>query len=68
MDRHPGDLGQFAPHRPVNLLRRGVVPAVQDRLEHGAPLHGDRQPALAMGGLKALDSSLFLCRSHYQDD
>lgn len=44
----------------VNLVSGRVVPAVQHRFKHGAPLHGDRQPILAMGGLKALDSSLFL--------
>jgi hypothetical protein len=41
-----------------------MVPAVEDRLEHGTPLHGHRQPAVAVGGLKAVESPLFLCRSH----
>jgi len=68
IDGHARELGQARMEGVENLVGGRVVPAVQDRLEHGAALHGDRQPALAMGGLKALDSSLFLCRSHYTND
>jgi hypothetical protein len=61
---HARELGQARMEDVENLVGGRVVPAVQDRFEHGAPLHGDRQPALAMGGLKTLESSLSLCLSH----
>ena len=67
MDRHPGDLGQFAPRHPINLLRRGMVPTVQDRLEHGAPLHGDWKSALAMGGEEAVDPLLLFRWTHVSE-
>jgi hypothetical protein len=68
IDGHARELGQARMDGVENLFGGRVIPAVHDRLEHGAPLHGDRQPALPMGGLKALGSSLFLCLSHYKDD
>ena len=64
IDGHARELGQARMDGVENLVGGRVVAAVQDRVEHGAPLHGDRQPVLAMGGLEARDSSLFLCRSH----
>ena len=64
IDSHARELGEARMDGLENLVRGRVVPAVQDRLEHGTPLHGDRQPALPIGSLKAFDSSLFLCRSH----
>ena len=68
IDGHARELGQARMEGMENLVGGRVVPAVQDRFEHGAPLHGDGQPALAMGGFKALDSPLFLCLGHYKDD
>jgi hypothetical protein len=50
VDRHPGDLWDFAPHCPVNLLGGRMVLASQNRFKHGTPLDGDGQAALAMGG------------------
>ena len=67
MDRHPGDLGQFAPHRAVNLLRRGMVMPVEDGFKHGPALGGDRQSALAMGGEETLDPLLFFRRTHVSE-
>ena len=64
IDGHARELGHARMNGVEDLVGGRVVPAVQNRLEHGPPLHGDRQPALAVGGLKALDTSLFLCRSH----
>jgi hypothetical protein len=64
IDRHARELGQARLNGVENLIGGRVVAALQDCLEHGAPLHGDRQPTLAVGGLKELDSSLFLCQSH----
>jgi len=64
IDGHARELGQARMEDVKDLVGGRVVPAVQDRFEHGAPLHGDRQPTLAMGGLKTLESSLFLCLSH----
>jgi len=64
IDRHARELGQVPMNGLENLVGGRVVPALQNCLEHGAPLHGDRQPTLAVGGLKALDASLFLCPSH----
>jgi hypothetical protein len=64
MDRHPGDLGKLAAHRPVNLLGRGMVATVQDGFKHGPALGGDRQPALAMGGEKAGDPLLLFRWTH----
>ena len=68
IDGHARELGQAWVDGEENLVGGRVVLAVQDRFKHRAPLHGDRQPALAMGGLEALDASFFLCLSHYQDD
>ena len=64
IDRHARELGQARVNGVENLIGGRVVAALQDCLEHGAPLHGDRQPTPAVGCLKALDASLFLCRSH----
>jgi len=68
IDRHARKLGQVLMNGLENLVGGRVVPTLQNCLEHGAPLHGDGQPALAMGGFKALDSPLFLCLGHYKDD
>ena len=67
MDRHPGDLGESWKHRPVNLFGGGVVGTVEDGLEHGAALGGDRQAALAMGGEEAVDPLLFFRRPHVSE-
>lgn len=61
---HARKLGHPRLDGSENLVGGRVVPAVQHRFEHRPPLHGDRQPALAMGALKAGDASFFLCRSH----
>jgi hypothetical protein len=47
---HAGDLRQALADRPVNLLGRRMILAVQNRFEHSAPLDSDRQAPLAMGG------------------
>ena len=68
IDGHARELGQARMKGVKNLVGGRVVPTVKDRFEHSAPLNGDRQPALAMGGLKTLYPSFFLCRSHYRHD
>jgi hypothetical protein len=67
MDRHPGDLGEFGEHGPVNLLRRGVVATVENGFKDGAALGGDRQSALAMGGEEAVDPLLFFRGTHVSE-
>jgi hypothetical protein len=67
MDRHPGDLGEFGEHDPVNLLGRRVVATVEDGFKHGPALGGDRQSALAMGGEEAVDPLLFFRRAHVSE-
>jgi hypothetical protein len=42
----------------VYLVSRGMVVALQDRLEDISALHGERQPSLATEGLKLLQSLL----------
>lgn len=64
MDRHAGDLGQWAADLAVELLSRRVVAAVQDRFKDGAPLGRDRQAAFAMGGEEAVHSLLFIGGAH----
>ena len=64
IDGHAGELVEARMDGAENLVGGRVVPAVQDRFEHGTPLHGDRQPVLAMSGLEARDSLLFLCPGH----
>lgn len=64
IDRHAGELGQARMDGVEDLVGGWVVTAVQHRLEHGAPLHGDGQPTLAVGVLKARNSLFFLGRSH----
>jgi hypothetical protein len=46
------------------LAAAGAATAEMNAIIFNLELHGDWQPALPMGGLKALDSSLYLCRSH----
>ncbi len=67
MDRHPGDLGKSDAHRPVNLLRRGMVMTAEDGFKHGPALGGDRQSALAMGGEEAVDPLLFFRLTHVSE-
>jgi hypothetical protein len=64
VDCHAGNLGELAADGAVKLLDGWVVGAVQDRLEDGAALGGDRQPAFAMGGEEAAHSLLFVGRTH----
>lgn len=67
MDRHARDLRQPSPDRAIKLLGGGMVGAVLDCFKDGAPLGGDRQAALAVGGEKAVYSFLFFCLSHYSE-
>jgi hypothetical protein len=67
MDRHPGDLGEFGAHRPVNLLGRGMVTAAQDGFKYGPALGGDRQPALAMGGEEPVEALLLFRWTHVSE-
>jgi hypothetical protein len=67
MDRHPGDLGKSGAHRPVNLLRGGMVATVEDSFKDGPALGGDRQPALAMGGKEAVDPLLLFRWTHVSE-
>ena len=64
IDSHARKLGQARMDGVKNLVGGRVVPAAQNRFEHGAPLHRDRQSALVIGRFKALDAPLLVCRSH----
>jgi len=64
MDRHAGDLGLLMADLAVELLRRRVVAAVQDRGKNGAALGRDREAAFAMGGKKAFHPLFFVVPIH----
>ena len=67
VDRHAGDLGQFATDDAAKLLGRRVIGAVQDCFKDGAALSGDRQAGLAMGGEETVGALLSFCRVHVSE-
>ena len=64
MDRHAGNLGQFATDRGVKLFSRRMIDAVQDCFKNGAPLGRDRQTALTMHVEETLHSLFFVSQPH----
>ncbi len=64
VNRHAGDLRQFAPNLTIKLLGCWMIISIQDRFENGTTLRCDREAALTMGLEKMVHSSLFVAGFH----